>query len=692
MSKIVFYTQSYNAEKYIGKTIESVLAQTMGDFVYYITDDCSTDGTREVIKSYAEKDSRIRTIFKEKNHYTKSWQESFDTIYKECPNSKYMAVLDADDFYTPDFAEYCCAQMDKGVDLVICSSEFFNNETNATNGQRTWSNEATFTIEQAINIFPNMHQHFRTTWGKMFNMEIQRKHNVQFADVFDGIDTTYIFAYLPYVKNLFITNKILHKYRMYTASFSYTYRPNRLSNIKTYMGMQKAFLEAKGGYTPQNTLFLSTVCIGELLDGFKVLMNNIVNKKTIKEDPTAWINNDFLMNAWQTLLTFQQSNIPEARKIATEQLNRYCKIFSDYSKQAFELGLDELCIKIREFITLTDVASSKSLLSNPATKPNTDNVAFTNGCDLEFYTLIEKIKTTTVDELLKNLVASATSLRLKNYEYFGELSKWYKSWYRISDFDVREQNFTSYFGGMYNYLKQQTIEFTCFYESLCNYRSKWQLKNILSHWISFEPDIRKSGSESTFAHYYDLDIMQCDENEVFVDCGTFTGDTILSFMHNYGGRYKSIYGYELTPSTYEKARKNLKEYKSVHVRNAGVGDKNGTIQFADFGGEGDANRIMQGGNVTGNIVALDEDITENITFIKMDIEGAEMAALIGAQNHIKRSKPKLAISLYHKLSDIIEIPKFIHQLVPEYKFYFQHFPEQFPFPTEYVLLAVCDSN
>jgi len=91
-------------------------------------------------------------------------------------------------------------------------------------------------------------------------------------------------------------------------------------------------------------------------------------------------------------------------------------------------------------------------------------------------------------------------------------------------------------------------------------------------------------------------------------------------------------------------------------------------------------------------VKLDDDMQEEITFIKMDIEGAEVAALLGTQNHIKRSKPKLAISLYHKLPDLIEIPRLIRQLVPEYKFYFQHCPEGFPFPTEYLLLAVCKNK
>lgn len=61
-----------------------------------------------------------------------------------------------------------------------------------------------------------------------------------------------------------------------------------------------------------------------------------------------------------------------------------------------------------------------------------------------------------------------------------------------------------------------------------------------------------------------------------------------------------------------------------------------------------------------------------ITFIKMDIEGAEKESILGAKEIIKKYKPKLAICVYHKLEDIYMIPKMIKELVPEYKLYLRH--------------------
>lgn len=60
------------------------------------------------------------------------------------------------------------------------------------------------------------------------------------------------------------------------------------------------------------------------------------------------------------------------------------------------------------------------------------------------------------------------------------------------------------------------------------------------------------------------------------------------------------------------------------------------------------------------------------TFIKMDIEGAEMDALYGAKETIIRNKPKLAICIYHKPEHLFEIPLLIHTWVPEYKLYIRH--------------------
>lgn len=72
------------------------------------------------------------------------------------------------------------------------------------------------------------------------------------------------------------------------------------------------------------------------------------------------------------------------------------------------------------------------------------------------------------------------------------------------------------------------------------------------------------------------------------------------------------------------------------------------------------------------VVALDDWCRENAVkpdFIKMDLEGGEVDAINGARGIIAEYKPRLAICLYHRLSDMWVIPRLIKEIVPEYRFW-----------------------
>lgn len=101
---------------------------------------------------------------------------------------------------------------------------------------------------------------------------------------------------------------------------------------------------------------------------------------------------------------------------------------------------------------------------------------------------------------------------------------------------------------------------------------------------------------------------------------------------------------------------------------------------------GDSNSSINGSkesNMIGEVRKLDDVLKgERVTFIKMDIEGSELAALKGAANTIRSQKPKLAICIYHSPQDMLNIPIYIKSLVPEYKIYIRHY-------TDMMLETVC---
>lgn len=91
-------TPAYNCAKYIGKTIESVQAQTYGNWEMVIVDDCSTDNTREVVESYSKEDFRVRYICLDEN----SGAAVARTESMKAARGEYMAFLDSDDMWKPE--------------------------------------------------------------------------------------------------------------------------------------------------------------------------------------------------------------------------------------------------------------------------------------------------------------------------------------------------------------------------------------------------------------------------------------------------------------------------------------------------------------------------------------------------------------------------------------------------------------
>ncbi|MBP3594050.1 MAG: FkbM family methyltransferase [Lachnospiraceae bacterium] len=172
--------------------------------------------------------------------------------------------------------------------------------------------------------------------------------------------------------------------------------------------------------------------------------------------------------------------------------------------------------------------------------------------------------------------------------------------------------------------------------------------------------------------YFVKDIVPLTDKEVFIDCGAFDGDTMKDFIKATGGNYQSIVCFEPVEEFHKKLVKRGAG-KNITAICAGVYKESTTLQFNAEAGKGSSISAGAANTVSVPVRAID-DVPEckDATFIKMDVEGSELEALKGAKQTILRNKPKLAICLYHKTKDYIEIPNWIHTLVPEYKLYARH--------------------
>ena len=131
--------------------------------------------------------------------------------------------------------------------------------------------------------------------------------------------------------------------------------------------------------------------------------------------------------------------------------------------------------------------------------------------------------------------------------------------------------------------------------------------------------------------------------------------------------YKRIIAGEPDTSNLEKLmnRQKNENIRDLTVINKGVGSHEGVLHFK---ANGESNSCLDDeGDVEVQITTLDgisKDLTGNI-FVKMDIEGAELDALHGAQTLIREKHPIIAACVYHKEEDLIEIPKYIHETAGE---------------------------
>ena len=305
-----------------------------------------------------------------------------------------------------------------------------------------------------------------------------------------------------------------------------------------------------------------------------------------------------------------------------------------------------------------------------------------NYIDINFKNLINEIKEKDYSKIfnhIKSTYQKLSSFNIASIEIFlAQFGYWGKLNYNNNEFEELENRT--------KVLKENINDIIWLYDNLNDYRSKIVLYGIINYWYNNNFTYLDKAYEKNYNHYFDLDLIKPNKDEVFIDIGSYTGDTIIDFINTYKN-YKKIYAYEITLESINIMRNNLKSYKDIIIKNNAVADKNTIMYINNNTNNSSANTIDTNGDTPITCVTLDNDIKEKITMIKMDIEGSEYNALKGCINHLKNDTPKLLISVYHNHQDIIRIPKLIFETNNNYKFYLRCYGNKY-YPTEIVLLAI----
>ncbi|MCL2199801.1 MAG: FkbM family methyltransferase [Defluviitaleaceae bacterium] len=178
--------------------------------------------------------------------------------------------------------------------------------------------------------------------------------------------------------------------------------------------------------------------------------------------------------------------------------------------------------------------------------------------------------------------------------------------------------------------------------------------------------------------YFAINEFAFPSAEIIADLGAYTGDTTEEYLKRSQG-FCTIYAFEPCVSKFKALQKRVKrlneewDIKSTLITTvpAGAGSETSTVKFIenDFLGSSVSKNEWDIATSEIQVYSLDDYFKDKKapTIIKADIEGYELNMLAGAEEIIKSVKPKLAISIYHRASDIFEIPELIHNLRSDYQ-------------------------
>jgi FkbM family methyltransferase len=203
-------------------------------------------------------------------------------------------------------------------------------------------------------------------------------------------------------------------------------------------------------------------------------------------------------------------------------------------------------------------------------------------------------------------------------------------------------------------------------------------------------------SNTSCHEYYEDGFISLAENEVFVDGGAFDGDSAEAFiakMKEADKGYSRIYAFEPSNANHAKARERLSAHPGIELFQKGLWSKDTELPFFENDAGLYGSSFVHGSERMTHslpVASLDSVFKDKSgpdlpSFIKLDVEGAEKEALLGAAAIISRAKPKLAICAYHKPEDIYELPQTIMGIHGDYKFALRHHHEG---PWNTILYAV----
>ena len=224
----------HNGEKYLAEAIKSILAQTLKDFEFIIIDDCSTDHTAEIIKSF--KDPRIIVI---KNDHQSGVATSLNKGINAA-KGKYVARMDADDISLSKRFETQVAYMEKHPTVGVCGTWVKTFNTNDTKKRQLWKKPVTDGEIKMLMFFTSSLIHPTV----MFRRETLNTYNLRYDETYQSAQDYELWSQAIDCVEFANIPKVLLLYRIHANSITGTKSAAQQRNADTV----REYLSKKIGF------------------------------------------------------------------------------------------------------------------------------------------------------------------------------------------------------------------------------------------------------------------------------------------------------------------------------------------------------------------------------------------------------------------------------------------------------------
>lgn len=227
-----------------------------------------------------------------------------------------------------------------------------------------------------------------------------------------------------------------------------------------------------------------------------------------------------------------------------------------------------------------------------------------------------------------------------------------------------------------SFFEKHKTDFEKVYFLLADDESKSVYENVIKAKLFGKVEFMKASESPKNAVF--KEILNTEKYRTYADIGAYNGDTIKELL-SIAPNINEVYAVEPDPRNFRK----LKEYANsvteckIHCLDVAAWDKETKLTFD---GSGNRNSNISGAEASKRKITINATTIDSIfngssaDFIKYDVEGADIEALNGSENTIKKYSPDLMLSLYHRSEDIYTLPLRLAEIQPEYKLYLRRFP------------------